>query len=143
MTKVIGGYLSGVFDLFHVGHLDLLQQAAASCDRLVVGVLTDEWAEENLGLRPFVPLIERQQIISRLRCVDEVVVTNGASADVVSALGVDLVFTGPGLEDAVEQAASALVLSAPVVRPLELTRITESAILRAALSQRVSRSSVA
>lgn len=139
----MGGYLSGVFDLFHVGHLELLQQARAGCDRLVVGVLTDEWAEEHLGARPFVPLIERQQIISRLRCVDEVVVTNGASADVLSALGVDLVFTGPGLEGAVAPAASALAVAAPAVRHLQIDRNTDSAILRAALGQRVSRSSVA
>ncbi len=68
------GYTTGVYDLFHVGHLRLLQRARAACDHLIVGVTTDELAAARKARAPFVPLDERCQIISGLRCVDEVVV---------------------------------------------------------------------
>lgn len=67
------GYSPGVFDLFHVGHLDLLRRAEAECDRLVAGVYTDELAAELLGARPVVPLIERMEIVRNVRHVAEVV----------------------------------------------------------------------
>lgn len=51
MSQIIG-YASGVFDLFHIGHLNLLKQARAQCDHLVVGVLTDEAARHQGFPRP-------------------------------------------------------------------------------------------
>ena len=72
-TGVVG-YTTGVFDLFHVGHLNLLQRARGACDRLVVGVTTDELARTRKGRAPFVPLEERLAIVAALRCVDEVVI---------------------------------------------------------------------
>lgn len=68
------GYASGVFDMFHVGHLNLLRRARQHCDFLVVGVGSDEYVEALKGRRPVVELEERRQIVSELRCVDEVVV---------------------------------------------------------------------
>ncbi|HET6742944.1 MAG TPA: adenylyltransferase/cytidyltransferase family protein, partial [Kribbella sp.] len=75
------GCVAGVFDLFHVGHVDVLQRARRQCDRLVVGVLSDDWALDAWGARPFVPLLERAQIVEHLRCVDEVVAVDDVRSD--------------------------------------------------------------
>lgn len=69
MGPVIG-YVPGVFDLFHVGHLNLLRQAREQCDLLVAGVVTDEVCEAAKGVRPFVPLTERIEIVDALAIVD-------------------------------------------------------------------------
>ena len=73
MKKEIVGYTTGVFDLFHIGHLRLLQRAKNGCDRLIVGVSTDELVETYKGKKPIIPYEERIEIISALKCVDEVV----------------------------------------------------------------------
>ena len=67
------GYTTGVYDLFHVGHLNLLRRARAMCDYLVVGVTTDELCLLRKNKTPVIPLEERIAIISELRCVDKVV----------------------------------------------------------------------
>lgn len=68
------GYSSGVFDMFHVGHLNLLRRARNHCYHLVVGVASDEYVENLKGRPPVVPYDERIDIISALGIVDEVVV---------------------------------------------------------------------
>ena len=73
MKKEIVGYTTGVFDLFHIGHLKLLQQAKSGCDRLIVGVSTDELVETYKNKTPIIPYTERMEIVSALKCVDEVV----------------------------------------------------------------------
>lgn len=64
------GYLSGTFDLFHVGHLNLLRRAKELCDYLVVGVHPDA---SHKGKVAFIPLEERKAILRGIRYVDEVV----------------------------------------------------------------------
>ena len=71
MTVV--GYTTGVFDMFHVGHLNLLWRAREACDRLIVGVSTDEVVREYKGHDPIVRFEERVAIVQALRYVDEVV----------------------------------------------------------------------
>jgi len=71
MKKI--GYTSGVFDLFHIGHLNILQRAKSSCDHLIVGVTTDELCENQKKKRPIIPFQERIEIVSHIDCVDEVV----------------------------------------------------------------------
>ncbi|MCW2839774.1 MAG: cytidyltransferase [Aeromicrobium sp.] len=68
------GYSSGVFDMFHVGHLNLLRRARNYCHHLVVGVASDEYVENLKGRLPVVPCDERIDIISALGIVDEVVI---------------------------------------------------------------------
>lgn len=68
------GYTSGVFDMFHVGHLNLLRRARNYCRHLVVGVASDEYTERLKGRPAVVPCDERLEIISALKIVDEVVV---------------------------------------------------------------------
>jgi glycerol-3-phosphate cytidylyltransferase len=64
------GYVPGVFDLFHVGHLNVLRQARELCDVLVAGVVSDEMCEQAKGLAPFVPLEERLAIVDAIGIVD-------------------------------------------------------------------------
>jgi len=64
------GYVPGVYDLFHIGHLNALRQARALCDVLVAGVVSDEVCEQVKGLRPFVPLEERLAIVDAIGIVD-------------------------------------------------------------------------
>lgn len=65
------GYAPGVYDLFHIGHLNMLRQAREHCDHLVAGVLTDERTELNKGMRPVVPFEERIAIVSCIDYVDQ------------------------------------------------------------------------
>lgn len=69
MTTVI---TFGTFDVFHVGHLRILERAAALGDRLVVGISTDALNEAKKGRRPVYPEDERMQLVAALRCVDAV-----------------------------------------------------------------------
>ena len=67
------GYAPGVYDLFHVGHLNMLRNARQFCDHLIAGVLTDEKAAQAKGAVPVVPLAERLDIVGSIRYVDEAV----------------------------------------------------------------------
>jgi glycerol-3-phosphate cytidylyltransferase len=66
------GYTSGAFDLFHIGHLNILKKAREECDELIVGVSTDKLIHSYKGRLPIVPHEERMEIISSLKCVDKV-----------------------------------------------------------------------
>ncbi len=70
---MIIGYTTGVFDMFHVGHLNLLARAREQCDRLIVGVSTDDVVLDYKGHAPIVPYAERVAIVKAIRYVDEVV----------------------------------------------------------------------
>jgi glycerol-3-phosphate cytidylyltransferase len=73
MQKQIIGYTTGVFDLFHVGHLHILQKAKEHCDYLIAGVSSDELVMEYKNKLPIIPFKDRIKIVSSLACVDEVV----------------------------------------------------------------------
>lgn len=66
------GYAAGAFDLFHIGHLNILRQAKAHCDYLIAGVVSDERLIETKGRAPIVPLAERMEIVSHISYVDQV-----------------------------------------------------------------------
>ncbi|MFI3293769.1 MAG: adenylyltransferase/cytidyltransferase family protein [Rikenellaceae bacterium] len=70
---MIIGYTSGVFDLFHIGHLNILRRAKAQCDKLIVGVSTDELVAEYKNKKPIIPFEQRKAIVAAIRYVDEVV----------------------------------------------------------------------
>lgn len=67
------GYTTGVFDLFHIGHLNIIKRAKEQCEHLIVGVSTDELVKEYKNKYPIIPYEERKQIIEALKYVDEVV----------------------------------------------------------------------
>ena len=72
MSKIIG-YTTGVFDLFHIGHLNILKQAKAQCDYLIVGVSTDKLVQEYKHKTPIISYEERVEIVKAIRYADEVV----------------------------------------------------------------------
>ena len=67
------GYTTGVFDLFHIGHLNLIRNAKELCEYLIVGVSTDECAYEYKRKKPIIPFSERFEILKAIRFVDQVV----------------------------------------------------------------------
>lgn len=66
------GYTTGVFDLFHVGHLNILRRAKEQCDYLIVGVTVDELVSYK-GKQAWIPYEERAAIVGAIRYVDKVV----------------------------------------------------------------------
>lgn len=66
------GYAPGAYDLFHVGHLNILRQAKSRCDYLVAGVVSDDMCARTKGRRPIIPLEERLEIVRNVRFVDDV-----------------------------------------------------------------------
>lgn len=71
--KVKVGYIAGVFDLFHIGHLNLIRRAKERCEYLMVGVLTDEEVIRWKPHKPFIPFEERIAIVGAIKDVDKVV----------------------------------------------------------------------
>ncbi|MGC5077595.1 adenylyltransferase/cytidyltransferase family protein [Agrococcus sp. DT81.2] len=71
MTQRIG-YAGGGFDLFHIGHLNILRHAREACDELVAGVVTDDLLRETKGTEPVIPTLERVEIVRAIRWVDRV-----------------------------------------------------------------------
>ena len=71
--KKIRVFTSGSFDLFHIGHLNILERSAALGDELIVGVSTDELIQHFKGMPPIIPFEQRFRIISSLKCVTKAV----------------------------------------------------------------------
>lgn len=71
MKKI--GYTTGVFDLFHIGHLNVLKRAKLECDYLIVGVTSDELSISAKKKKPIIPFQERMEIVEAIKFVDEVV----------------------------------------------------------------------
>lgn len=71
MTRI--GYAAGAFDLFHIGHLNILKHAKSQCDHLIAGVVADEMLRLTKGADPVIPLCERLEIVRSIAYVDEAV----------------------------------------------------------------------
>lgn len=94
MKKYKKGYTSGVYDMFHIGHLNLLRRAKEQCEILVVGVTTDELALYK-NKEPIVCYEERKQIIESIKYVDEVVPQeNMDKLKACKKYGIDVIFVG-------------------------------------------------
>ena len=73
MKKYKIGYTTGVFDLFHIGHLNILKRAKDQCEYLIVGVSTDELVNSYKNKTPVIPFDERIAIVESIKYVDKVV----------------------------------------------------------------------
>lgn len=67
------GYTTGVFDMFHIGHLNILKRAKAMCDYLIVGVSTDEVVQEYKHRNPVIPFDDRLAIVEAIKYVDKAI----------------------------------------------------------------------
>ena len=89
------GYVPGAWDMFHVGHLNILLRAREQCDRLIVGVVTDEALFKAKSKYPIVPLAERIEVVSQLDIVDEVITDFSSNKlEVWSRVQFDVLFKG-------------------------------------------------
>ena len=73
MKKYKVGYTTGVFDMFHIGHLNVIRRSKEMCDYLIVGVTTDECVQDYKNKTPIIPYEHRREIIESVRYVDQVV----------------------------------------------------------------------
>lgn len=89
------GYTTGVFDMFHVGHLNILSRAKAMCDYLIVGVTTDALCYSRKNKYPIIPEKDRMAIVGAIRYVDKVVPQDNMDKKVaVQKYNADIVFVG-------------------------------------------------
>lgn len=89
------GYAPGAYDLFHIGHLNILRNARSQCDLLIAGVVSDEMLELARGRRPVIPLVERAEIVAHIDVVDRVhVETVPDKLDTWRELGFNVFFKG-------------------------------------------------
>ena len=79
------GYIAGVFDLFHVGHLNLIRRAKEHCEYLIVGVLDDQLVIKFKHRPPYIPHEERMEIVRAIRYVDQTVKVDTQSIDKMAA----------------------------------------------------------
>ncbi len=93
--KKIIGYTTGVYDMFHIGHLNVLRRAKEQCDYLVVGVTTDALCYQRKKKYPIICEKDRIEIVKAIRYVDEVVKqTNMDKLSAVKDVGANVVFVG-------------------------------------------------
>lgn len=89
------GYTTGVYDMFHMGHLNVIKRAKEQCEFLIVGVTTDELCFKRKNKYPIIPQEERMAIVAELRCVDQVVPQQDMDKlSAVKKYGADAVFVG-------------------------------------------------
>lgn len=132
------GYLPGVFDLFHVGHLNILRNARAQCDYLIAGVVTDERAAAVKGRQPVIPLDERLEIVSSVGLVDEVVVDDSTDkAQMLDKVTFDVLFKGDDWRDTAkgDQLEASMAAAGVEVRYFPYTKTTSSTMLRQRINE--------
>lgn len=98
MKKYNVGYTCGVFDLFHVGHLNLLERCKEQCETLIVGVCDDEYVRKIKGKEPVYSEEERVRILNALKCVDSAVLvdieTTNDKMIAIRKFSFDVLFSG-------------------------------------------------
>jgi glycerol-3-phosphate cytidylyltransferase len=137
--QLLVGYVPGAWDMFHIGHLNILQRARIHCDRLIAGVVTDEVLAAAKNKRPVVPLVERLEVVGALDLVDQVVVDYASDKlDAWRRYRFDLIFKGDdwrGTEKG-DQLERDMASVGVAVRYFPYTAHTSSTVLRAAVNGR-------
>ncbi len=96
MKKYKIGYTAGVYDMFHVGHLNVIMNAKQYCEHLIVAVSTDEVVLQNKNKKPIIDFKDRIRIVEAIRYVDEVVPQTDYIDKKAAAIkyGIDVMFVG-------------------------------------------------
>ncbi|MEH3077165.1 MAG: adenylyltransferase/cytidyltransferase family protein [Quadrisphaera sp.] len=128
------GYVPGVYDMFHIGHLNILRSAREGCDVLIAGAVTDDVVERTKGKRPVVPLTERMEILGSIGIVDKVVADDCGSDKLPmwQRIHFDVLFKGDdwkGTPKGDQLEASMAAVGAQVVY-FPYTETTSSSMLR-------------
>lgn len=96
------GYIAGVFDLYHIGHLNMFKRAKEQCEYLIVGVVSDEGVRKNKKTVPFIPFEERIEMVRSCKYVDEAVeipLNYGGTRDAYRLYHFDVQFSGSDYEN--------------------------------------------
>lgn len=95
MKKFKIGYTQGTYDMFHIGHLNLLRQAKEQCEKLIVGINSDSLVEKYKNKTPIINEHERVEIIKELRCVDDVILCQSLKKTLIwDSIHFDAIFIG-------------------------------------------------
>lgn len=135
-SRVRIGYTTGVYDLFHIGHLNILRNAKLECDYLIVGVTTDVLSLEVKERRPIIPFAERMAIVESIRYVDMVVPqTNYDKLEAWNNLKFNIMFVGDDWKgtDKWNQLEDDFAAVGVEIRYFGYTKHTSSSKLRAVL----------
>ena len=95
MKRFKVGYTTGVYDMFHIGHLNIIKKAKEQCEFLIVGVTTDNLCFKRKGKYPIIQEAERMAIVEELKSVDLVIAQESMDKlETVKKYNVDVVFVG-------------------------------------------------
>jgi glycerol-3-phosphate cytidylyltransferase len=140
MKRIIG-YTTGVFDLFHIGHLNILKRAKSQCDELIVGITTDELCMKLKNKVPVISFDERCSIVESIRVVDRVVPQDRIDELADHELyGFHRIFKGSDWEGSPKWNAleKEFALKGVEVIYFEYTASTSSTLVRSVLEQKTS-----
>lgn len=127
------GYVPGVYDLFHIGHLNLIRRAKEQSEYLIAGVLTDELVEHFKGKKPYIPFEERIEIVAALKEVDEAVkvdFSNTVKMDAWKIYHYDAYFSGNDHEHEWDKERQALQAVGSDIVFLPYTQGTSSTMIK-------------
>lgn len=138
MSKYKIGYTQGVFDMFHIGHLNLIKRAKSMCETLIVGVNSDSLVEKYKHKHPVIPENQRQQIVEAIRYVDKCVIVDTLDkTEVYKEQHFDAIFIGDDWKGSERWSATEKELSEYNVKVvyLEYTKGISSSELRKKIIQ--------
>ena len=140
MKKYKVGYVQGSFDMFHIGHLNLIKNAKSICDYLIVGVNSDELMKSFKHKTPIIPEDERLEIIEAIRYVDEAhIVTNRDKLEALDKFHYQALIMGDDWKgtDFYKKVEQQLKEKNAEVVYFPYTKTTSSTLLRDAIYERV------